>query len=599
MAEKSSLKVKEPELSPLALDILKMRYLSKDEAGNFTETPGRMFLRVAEDIAKADLNYLRGKQDEEKLQAYNHTVKEFYNAMTALDFLPASPILMNAGNNLQQLFSDYVFVLRDSMKNIFGKLTNAAIIQQNGSGCGFAFSMLRPKGDLVAGQKGVAFGPVTVMRFFDVAIGSIKQGGRRQGGNMGILHITHPDVLEFIRCKQDGSLKNFNISLAITSEFMDAVRESKEVSLVNPRTGIEEKKISAKDIFNALTESVWKLGDPGVIFIDEMNSKNPVKETVYCTGSCGQSPMHSWEGVPYAHINLSNIITERKNHGAVGQINFDKLKKLVHIGVHFLDNCIDMNHYQFKKSEKRCKAYRRIGLGVMGFADLLIKLRVSYDSDEALFIIKKIMEVVRDESRKASQQMASKRSVFKNFKRSVWKDLNLKMRNVSITTVAPTGTTSIIANTSAGIEPLFALSYSGKTSTEGREYTITNPDFEHEINALRELGKLDDAAYRRMLIAGSIKNSDIIGEELKRIFVTSMDIHYKWHIKVQSAFQEYLDSAISKTINMHNSATQTDIADALFMAEKLKCKGLTIYRDRSREDQILELKKTQTKLDSF
>ncbi len=598
MAAKSNVKLKEPELSPLALDILRLRYLAKDDSGKVQETPGEMFLRAAENIAKADLNYLRGKSDEQKQSAYNHTVKEFYHAMTALDFLPASPILMNAGNNLQQLFSDYVFVLRDSMKNIFGKLTNAAIIQQNGSGCGFAFSMLRPKGDLVAGQKGVAFGPVTVMKFFDVAIGAIKQGGRRQGGNMGILHVTHPDVLEFIRCKQDGSLKNFNISLAITDEFIAAVKESRSLKIVNPRSGLEEKNLPAKEIFNALTDSVWKLGDPGVIFIDEMNSKNPVKETVYCTGSCGQSPMHSWEGVPYAHINLSNMVIDRNNLGVIGHIDFEKLKKLVHLGVHFLDNCIDMNSYQFKKSEKRCKAYRRIGLGVMGFADLLIKLRVPYDSDEALFIIEKIMSLVRDESRKASMQLAAKRGVFKNFKRTVWKDLNLRLRNVSLTTVAPTGTTSIIANTSAGIEPLFALSYAGKTM-EGKEYTITNPDFEHEINILKQESKVDEAGFRKLLNASSIKNSDAFSDELKKVFVTSMDIHYKWHIKIQAEFQKYIDSAISKTINMHNSATQTDIADALFYAHELKCKGLTIYRDRSREDQVLELKKTQTKLDSF
>lgn len=598
MEYKSNIKLKEPNLSPLALDILQLRYLKKSEDNNLLETPGHMFLRAAENIAKADLNYMRGKSEEQKQSAYNYTVKEFYNAMTALDFLPASPIMMNAGNTLQQLFSDYVFVLRDSMKNIFGKLTNAAIIQQNGSGCGFAFSMLRPKGDLVAGQKGVAFGPVTVMKFFDVAIGAIKQGGRRQGGNMGILHTSHPDVLEFIKCKQDGSLKNFNISLAITDEFVDSVKNSKTFALTNPRTGEEYKKVDSQEIFDALTDSIWKLGDPGVIFIDEMNSKNPVKETVYCTGSCGQSPMHSWEGVPYAHINLSNIIIERNNHGVIGQIDFEKLKKLVHLGVHFLDNCIDMNSYQFKKSEKRCKAYRRIGLGVMGFADLLIKLRVSYDSDEALFIIEKIMSLVRDESRKASMLLAAKRGVFKNFKRTVWKDLNLRLRNVSITTVAPTGTTSIIANTSAGIEPLFALSYTGKTM-EGKEYTITNVDFEHEIKVLKENGKIDDAGFRKLVNASSIKNSEAFSDKLKKVFVTSMDIHYKWHIKIQAEFQKYIDSAISKTINMHNSATQTDIADALFYAHELKCKGLTIYRDRSREDQVLELKKTQTKLDSF
>jgi ribonucleoside-diphosphate reductase alpha chain len=592
MAIEHNVKVKQPNLTPLAEEILMLRYLKKDDDGNFLENPGQLFLRVAENIAKADLTYMRGKSDKEKEEQYSKTTKEFYNAMINLDFLPASPILMNAGNTLQQLFSDYVFVLRDSMKNIFGKLTNAAVIQQKGAGCGFSFSKIRPKRDIVSGQQGVAFGPVTVMKFFDVAIGSIKQGGRRQGGNMGVLHVSHPDIVNFIKAKEDGSLKNFNISVAITDEFMEAVKEDRNLTLINPRIGLEVKKVAAKEVLNALTHSIWKAGDPGVLFIDEMNEKNPIKETVFATGSCGQSPMHSWEGVPYAHINLSKIVKERKNKGVIAQLDLSKLKKLIHLGVHFLDNCIDLNNYQFKKSEQRCKAFRRIGLGVMGFSDLLVKLRIAYDSEEALFVVEKIMTVVQEESRKASLELAVKRKKFKNYSRTIWKDLKMPLRNVSITTIAPTGSTSMIANTSAGIEPLFALSYSGKT-TEGQEYVVTNGDFEHEIQ------KLNVDEKRKLLNAGSIKNNEEVPVELRKVFVTAMDIHYKWHIKVQAAFQKYIDSAISKTINMHRDVTENDIAEALILAHSLKCKGLTIYRDKSREDQILELRKTQTKLDSF
>jgi len=567
-------------LHPLSEDILAMRYLKKNSDGVIVEDPLGMLYRVAQNIAQADSIYGEDPKTTEL---------KFFHHLASLDFVPASPILMNAGNRLQCLFSDHALDVPDSIEDIFEVLKIGASIQQNGGGVGFSFSRVRPRHDDVSGMKNVAFGPLSVMNIFDTSFSSILQGGRRSGANMAILNISHPDVLSFITAKNDFSkFQNFNLSVAVTDKFMKAVENDELFDLINPRNGEVVSSLRARTVFDAIVEQAWKTGDPGIIFIDEMNRKYPFKErNVLCTGACGQYELEAFEGVPYAHINLSRLLIEAD--GKKG-IDGDKLKYLVHIMVHFLDNCIDMHKYNHPLIEEKTKNSRKIGLGVMGFADLLFQLGLSYGSDESLEVIRQIMTIIRDESRAASAKLSLSRSPFKSFSKSTWKR---PMRNATITSIAPTGSTSLIVHSSQSIEPVYAFSFTTKTN-EGKEYTILNEAFKNAVDAL----PIDRTAKIQLQFVDSIQNISWLDDSFKKIFRTAMDISPEEHLKVMATFQEFVDNSISKTINLPKDATHEEVSSIIKLAYASKCKGITVYRDGCRGDQVLSTK-LQTRLSAF
>lgn len=570
------------QLNKLAIDILNLRYLQRDEDGNVVEDPASMFYRIAENIASADLNY-------EDQDVYRVTKNKFFDHLINLNFIPASPILMNAGTNVQYLFSDHVLKLEDSMDEIFKNLRIAAKVQQNGGGMGFSFSNIRPKNDQVSGRKNVAFGPLNVLNVFDTAFSNIIQAGRRSGANMAVLRVDHPDILDFITCKKNMSkFSNFNLSVAITDKFMHAVEKNEDFNLINPRDGEVFKTLKARDIFDKIVVQSWSTGNPGCIFIDEMNRKYIFDTKVSSTGACGQYPLEHAEGVPYAHINLTKIVT-RADDGC--SIDHDKLREIVHTVVHFLDNCIDKNRYVDEEIEKRCKQVRKIGLGVMGFADLLFMLNIPYGSPESLDIIEEIMSTIQKESREASQILARNREAFPLIKESKWE---YNMRNATITTIAPTGTTSLIAGTSQSLEPAYALSYVTKTA-EGNELVILNKYFQEVIEKL----DLDEDLKRKIPFLGSIQKVEAIPQEIKNVFKAATDIEPINHLKVMAMFQKYIDASISKTINLPKYATLDDVGKIFKKAHEMGCKGVTIYRDGCRGDQVMTLGRAQMKLSVF
>lgn len=564
------------DLTPVAKDLLNMRYLKRDREGYIIEDAVGMFWRVAKNIASADKKY-----------GSNHkaTELEFFKCLVSGDLVPASPILMNAGNNLQHLFSDHALDVPDSLEDIFDVLKISATIQQHGGGCGFSFSRIRPRNDEVSGMKNVAFGPLSVMKIFDTSFSAILQGGRRSGANMAILHISHPDVYRFIEAKNDlSSLQNFNLSVAVTDEFMEAVLEDREFNLINPRNNVITKTVNAKELFESIAFQAWKTGDPGVVFIDEMNRKYPFStQKVLCTGSCGQYELESFEGVPYMHINLSSLVSN-------DAIHFDKLKSLVRVAVHFLDNCVDMHSYTHDVIERKTKQSRKIGLGVLGFADLLFSLKISYGSQESLDIIRKIMVVIQEESRSASHQLALQRGSFPLHDKSTWKQ---PMRHATITSIAPTGSTSMISGTSQSIEPVYAFSFTSKTS-EGAEFTVLNKAFKTAVDSLA----IDRVAKIQLQFVDSVQNISWLDSSFKKIFRTAMDVSPMEHLSVMATFQEYVDNSISKTINLPRHTTVSEVQNILIKAYELGCKGITMYRDGCRDDQALNVK-TQTRLSAF
>lgn len=574
---------KKPEENSLSMQLLKSRYLNRNEKGDVCETQSEMWERVAENIAKVELNYGSSSQ-------YKETKKKFLKHLKEFDFIPASPILMNAGNKLQYLFSDHALDVGDSMDDIFEMLKIAAAIQQHGGGVGFSFSKIRPKNDSVSGMKNVAFGPLNVINVFDHAFNAIIQAGRRNGANMAILDISHPDIEEFIESKKKGNkLANFNISVAVTDEFINAVKNNENYNLVNPRNEKTSKEVDARELFRKIVEQAWSTGDPGIIFVDEMNRKYPFKRRkILCTGSCGQYELEKFEGVPYVHLNLSKLAKEKDGKKSIDTY---KLKKIIPIAVQFLDNCIDANRYFHSAIELRTKKSRKIGLGVMGFADLLFQLEIEYGSDESLAVINKIMTIIRDESRKASQDLAEERGVFPRFSSSTWEK---PMRNATITSIAPTGSTSLIAGVSQSIEPVYALSYTSKTS-EGNELTILNPYFQEAINKL----KISPELKSQLPFMDSIQKIEEIDKKTRNIFKTAMDIKPIEHLRVMAMFQKYVDNSISKTINLPRNATYDDVSEIFLMAYELHCKGITIYRDGCRGDQVLQTSKKQMKLNVF
>ncbi len=555
--------------------MLRARYLLKDEHGNLIETPDGMFMRVAATIASA-----------EKGHGENPRIWEdrFYELMADLRFLPNSPTLMNAGKDIGQLAACFVLPVDDSMQGIFDTLKNAALILQSGGGTGFSFSKLRPRMDVVRSTGGIASGPVSFMRIYNTATEVIKQGGARRGANMGILRIDHPDILEFIRVKKDaGELTNFNISVAITDAFMEALKRDTEYDLINPRSRAVVRKLKARTVFHEIVSSAWETGDPGLVFIDRINRYNPTPHIgmIESTNPCGEQPLLPYEACVLGSLNLSKYVREpgagrreREIKGMTDRMDLDKLSQDIRTAVRFLDDAIDANRYPLTTIAEMHRGNRKIGLGVMGWADLLILMGIPYDTNRAFTLAREVMRYIRDESRKASSELAEKRGVFPNFRGSVYDTQGMpRVRNATTTTIAPTGTLSIIADCSSGIEPIFALAY--KRLILDSELLEIN---KHIFRIAKERGFYSDAFRDGVIEKGSLKGIREVPSDVKRLFRTSHEIAPDNHIEMQAAFQEYTDNAVSKTINMPRKATREDVSRAFLLAYEKGLKGITIFR---------------------
>jgi ribonucleoside-diphosphate reductase alpha chain len=572
----------EPKLTVNALEVLKARYLLRDEKENIIETPARLFERVAKAIAKVDKTYGENPEQSKKI---------FYEMMAKLEFIPNTPTLFNAGTDIGQLSACFVLPVGDSLESIFTTVKNMALIEQTGGGVGFDFSRLRPKGDIVKSTKGVASGPVSFMRIFDTATEVIKAGGKRRGAMMGILRVDHPDVLEFITAKQNPTfLSNFNVSVAVTDEFMQKVEVGEEYWLVNPRNKEKVKSLKAKEVWNLMARSAWTSGDPGVVFIDEIDRHNPTPEVgrIESTNPCGEQPLLPYESCNLGSINLSRMVKD-------GKINWEKLRETVRNAVHFLDDVVDANLYPLKETAEITRANRKIGLGVMGFADMLIMLGVPYNSERAVELGEQVMKFIQEEAHKRSKEIGEERGSFPNFEKSVWKGKYSAFRNATVTTVAPTGTISIIAGCSSGIEPLFAVSFM-RNVLGGTRLFETNMLFEETAKAR---GFYSAKLLEEIARTGSVQKIAGVREDVKRLFVTALDIEPVWHVKMQAAFQKSTDNAVSKTVNLSNDAKVEDVGAIYDLAWKLKCKGVTVFRYGSKPEQVLYIGEIKTKEGTF
>jgi len=572
----------EPKLTVNALEVLKARYLLRDEKENIVETPTRLFERVAKAVAKVDTTF---GEDPEK------TEKTFNEMMAKLEFIPNTPTLFNAGTDMGQLSACFVLPVGDSLESIFSTVKSMALIEQTGGGVGFNFSELRPKGDIVRSTKGVASGPVSFMRVFDTATEVIKAGGKRRGAMMAILRVDHPDIIEFITAKQNPQfLSNFNVSVAATDEFMQALEEDGEYWLINPRNKEKVKQLKANEVWNLMARSAWASGDPGVVFIDEINRHNPTPEVgrIESTNPCGEQPLLPYESCNLGSINLSRMVEN-------GKISWEKLRETVRNAVHFLDNVVDANVYPLKEIAEITRANRKIGLGVMGFADMLIMLGVPYDSEEAIKLGEQVMQFIEEEAHQKSREIGEKRGSFPNFEKSIWKDQYSAFRNATVTTVAPTGTISIIAGCSSGIEPLFAVSFM-RNVLGGTRLFETNSLFEETA---KEKGFYSTKLLEEIARTGSVQNTAGVPDDVKRLFVTALDIEPAWHIKMQAAFQKNTDNAVSKTVNLPNQAKVEDVREIYDLAWKLKCKGVTVFRYGSKPEQVLYIGEIKTKEGTF
>jgi ribonucleoside-diphosphate reductase alpha chain len=579
---RGKLGIVDPKLTVNALEVLNRRYLLKDEMERIIETPAQLFMRVAEATAKIDEKYGGESKESEKI---------FYDMMTRLEFIPNSPTLFNAGTAIGQLSACFVLPVGDSLESIFDAVKSMALIEKSGGGVGFDFSKLRPKGDIVKSTKGVASGPVSFMRVFDTSTEVIKAGGKRRGAMMGILRVDHPDIIEFIISKQKSEfLSNFNISVAVTDNFMKTLEDDEAYWLINPRNKEKVRTLKAKDVWNLMAKSAWESGDPGVIFIDEINRHNPTPEVgmIESTNPCGEQPLLPYESCNLGSINLSKIVEE-------GKINWEKLRETVRNAVHFLDNIIDANKYPLKDIEAITRANRKIGLGVMGFADMLIKLGIRYDSEEALQLGENLMKFIEEEAHKESVEIGEERGSFPNFEKSIWKDKYSAMRNATVTTVAPTGSISIIAGCSSGIEPIFAISFM-RNVLSGTRLFETNPLFE---TMAKEKGFYSAKLLEEIARTGSVQEIDGVPEDVRELFMTALDIKPEWHIKMQAAFQKYTDNAVSKTVNMPSDATVEDVRKVYELAWNLKCKGVTVFRYGSKPEQVLYIGEIKTKDTKF
>lgn len=563
----------ELKLSVNAVKVLTARYLLKDENGKIVETPVQLFKRVAKAISEVDLKWEK-KEDVKKIE------EQFYKLMIARDFLPNTPTLMNAGTKIGQLSACFVIPVEDSLVSIFDAVKSMALIHQSGGGTGFSFSKLRPKGDIVKSTKGIASGPVSFIRVFDTTTDVIKQGGKRRGANMAILHYSHPDIVEFITSKtKENFLSNFNISVSVDDKFMYAVYNNKDIALVNPRTAKTVSRKNAKDIFELIATMAWRTGDPGMIFIDKINKANPTPElgNMESTNPCGEQPLLPYESCNLGSINLANMVSEN-------EISWVKLKRTIHLAVRFLDNVIDANKYVLPEIKDMTKnKNRKIGLGVMGFAEMLLKLMIPYNSEQALDVADKLMKFIQKEAKKASSELAKKKGNFPEFKKSGLKSEYENMRNATVTTIAPTGTISIIADATSGIEPLFGVAFV-RNVLEGTRLVKVNKEFEA---VAKQKGFYNEELVRKITKTGSVQEIKEVPDNIKKIFVTALDISPEWHVRMQAVFQKHVDNAVSKTVNLPHDATVQDVKNAYLLAHKLGCKGVTVYRYGSKKEQVL------------
>ncbi len=581
----------EVQVTDNALAVLRRRYLAKDKLGRVIESPRELFIRVANFIAEADRGY---GADDEKVR---RSAAAFYNMMASLEFMPNSPTLMNAGRPLGQLSACFVLPVGDSMEEIFETNKHAALIHKSGGGTGFSFSRLRPKNSIVASTSGVASGPVSFMKVYNASTDAVKQGGTRRGANMGILRVDHPDILEFITCKADTSeITNFNISVAVTDSFMEAVEQGKRYPLYNPHTKkvheIDGKEVTldAREVFDLIVAQAWATGEPGIVFIDRMNRMNPTSpsETIEATNPCGEQPLPPYDSCNLGSINLGKFIrnpfpTDYSMARPEEGLDWDKLGATVRNAVHFLDNVIDQNKYPLQQIERQTRKNRRIGLGVMGWADLLVKLGLPYNSEEAFGLADRLMAFLESQAQNQSSELAKSRGKFPNWEGSVYRERNIAIRNATVTTIAPTGTISIIAGCSSGIEPYYSVVFE-RNVMDGTKLLEINPIF---ASIARRDGFYSEELMKRIASSRTLSDFDEIPERVRALFLTAADVSADDHVRMQAVFQKHCDSSVSKTINFPESADKEEVYRAYLNAYHSGCKGVTIYRDNSRPNQVL------------